>query len=75
MLIEKDDILKFYLNKNIPIKKNKEKINNNELIIPTYKNYENIININYNLTQLKKILKYYNLKITGNKDELKKNLL
>ena len=72
MLIEKDDILKFYLNKNIPIKKNKEKINNNELIIPTYKNYENIININYNLTQLKKILKYYNLKITGNKDELKK---
>ena len=72
MLREKDNITIFYLNKSIPIKKFKTKINNNDLIIPNYKDYENIININYNLTQLKKIVKYYKLKLNGNKDELKK---
>ena len=72
MLHEKDIILFFYLNKSIPIKKNKSKINNNDLIIPKYKDYKNIININYNLTQLKNIIRYHKLKINGNKDELKK---
>ena len=72
MLIEKDNILNYYLNKSIPFKKNKEKINNNDLIIPKYKDYNNILTINYNLTQLKKFIKHYKIKITGNKDELKK---
>ena len=72
MLIEKDNILNYYLNKTIPFKKNKEKINNNDLIIPKYKDFNNILNINYNLTQLKKIIKYYKIRISGNKDVLKK---
>tara|TARA_B100000035_G_C21033900_1_gene569837 strand:+ start:978 stop:2012 length:1035 start_codon:yes stop_codon:yes gene_type:complete len=72
MLIEKDNILSYYLNKTIPFKKNKEKINNNDLIIPKYKDYNNILTINYNLTQLKKFIKHYKIKISGNKDELKK---
>ena len=72
MLIEKDNILNYYLNKTIPFKKNKEKINNNDLIIPKYKDYNNILTINYNLTQLKKFIKHYKIKISGNKDELKK---
>ena len=72
MLIEKDNILSYYLNKTIPFKKNKEKINNNDLIIPKYKDYNNILTINYNLNQLKKFIKHYKIKISGNKDELKK---
>lgn len=72
MLIEKDNILNYYLNKTIPLKKNKEKINDDDLIIPKYKDYNNILTINYSLTQLKKIIKYYKIKITGNKDKLKK---
>lgn len=72
MLLEEDNIYKYYLNKTIPFKKNKEKINNNNFVIPRYKDYNNILIINYNLTQLKNIIKYYKIKLTGNKDELNK---
>ncbi len=72
MLIEKDNIINFYLNKSIQIKRYKIKINNIDLLIPKYKDYNNILNIDYNLMQLKKINKHYNLKVNGNKDELRK---
>lgn len=38
--------------------------------IPTIKNYSVLIQKNYNVQQLKKIVKYYKLKISGNKNEL-----
>lgn len=56
--------------KMIPINKKQTKINNDNIIIPTIKNYNEITNYNYNVTQLKMIAKNYKLKISGNKNEL-----
>jgi len=47
-----------------------EKVNEEKLSIPTINNYKSILNYNYSLTQLKSILKYFKLKISGNKTEL-----
>jgi hypothetical protein len=47
-----------------------EKVNEEKLSIPTINNYKSILKYNYSLTQLKSILKYYKLKISGNKTEL-----
>jgi len=51
------------------IKRGKKKILEKDFIIPEYNEYENVISKNYNVSQLKKILKYYKLKISGNKQE------
>jgi hypothetical protein len=47
-----------------------EKINEEKLSIPTVYNYKSILKYNYSLAQLKTILKFYKLKISGNKTEL-----
>jgi hypothetical protein len=47
-----------------------EKINEEKLSIPTVDNYKSILKYNYSLAQLKTILKFYKLKISGNKTEL-----
>ena len=47
-----------------------EKVNEEKLSIPTIHNYKSILKYNYSLTQLKSILKYYKLKVGGNKTEL-----
>lgn len=64
----------YYMNLDIPNKKPKNKIDEREFTIPLLKDYNNIITINYNLTQLKNICKSYNLKTSGNKEELKKRI-
>jgi len=46
------------------------KINDDNIVIPTIKNYHEISNFNYNLSQLKMIAKTYKLKISGNKSQL-----
>jgi len=51
--------------------KNKAKISMDKFTIPTFENYENIIDTNYNVKQLKLICKEYNLQKTGNKTKLK----
>ena len=56
----------------IPNRQSKIKISSNDFKIPLFKNYEYIIDNNYNNNQLKDILKYYKIKNTGNKDELKR---
>jgi hypothetical protein len=56
--------------KNMSIKKKSCKINDDELVIPTINNYNDITNSNYNMNQLKIIAKNYKLKISGNKKEL-----
>ena len=56
--------------KNMPIYKNNKKIKNENIIIPTIKNYNDITIHNYNLSQLKIIAKNYKLKISGNKNQL-----
>ena len=56
--------------KKMPIVKKPSKINDDNIIIPTIKNYDDISNFNYNLSQLKMIAKTYKLKISGNKNQL-----
>ena len=46
------------------------KINDENIIIPTINNYNDILKYNYNISQLKLIAKNYKLKIGGNKNEL-----
>jgi cytochrome oxidase Cu insertion factor (SCO1/SenC/PrrC family) len=54
----------------IPVVKKTIKISDDNIIIPTMKNYNDITNYNYNVSQLKIIAKNYKLKISGNKNEL-----
>jgi hypothetical protein len=54
----------------MPIVKKPQKINDENIVIPTIKNYNEISSYNYNLSQLKMIAKTYKYKITGNKNEL-----
>jgi cytochrome oxidase Cu insertion factor (SCO1/SenC/PrrC family) len=56
--------------KMIPVVKKTIKISDDNIIIPTIKNYNDITNYNYNVSQLKIIAKNYKLKISGNKNEL-----
>ena len=65
-------IIEDLLSRPIPNKQSKQKISDDDFTIPQYKDYNDIIDNNYNTFQLKKILKKYNIKNSGNKDELKK---
>ena len=56
--------------KTMPILKKVEKINDDDIILPTFNNYESILNYNYNKEQLKKLLKHYKLKLSGSKKEV-----
>jgi hypothetical protein len=55
---------------NMIINKKQTKINDENIIIPTIQNYNDITKYNYNITQLKTIAKFYKIKISGNKNEL-----
>jgi hypothetical protein len=68
------NLLNYLLEKNIPNKKSKEKINNDDLVLLKTSDYNSLININYNLNQLKTIAKHHKIKISGNKEELKKRI-
>lgn len=50
-------------------KQNKDVCENSDEI-PSIQNYNSLIQANYNVQQLKKIVKHYKLKISGNKNEL-----
>jgi len=54
----------------IPVIKKSLKISDEDISIPTIKNYDEITKYNYNISQLKMIAKKYKLKITGNKNQL-----
>lgn len=68
------NIINYYLRMDIPTKKSREKISSDNFIIPNINEYYNILTINYNLQQLKQINKHYKLKLSGNKDDLKKQI-
>lgn len=76
MKIEKleNNIINSLLNKPLITRKPYKKIDSKEFTVLQYVEYENILTINYNLNQLKTIAKFYNLKLNGNKNELKKRL-
>jgi hypothetical protein len=52
------------------IKKKRKKVKSSDFKIVSPENYENIININYNVNQLKQMCKKNKLKVSGNKSEL-----
>ena len=54
----------------MPIIKKTYKVSDDKIKIPTIKTYNELIYYNYNLTQLKSFSKHYNLKTTGNKEQL-----
>jgi len=56
--------------KDILLSKKQSKIENENISIPTIHNYQELMDYNYNVTQLKIFAKYYKLKISGNKKEL-----
>jgi len=56
--------------KKMPEVKKQFKIKDDNIVIPTIKNYYDITKYNYNLVQLKIIAKEYKLKISGNKPQL-----
>jgi hypothetical protein len=56
--------------KNIPRIKKLEKISDDEIILPTIHDYDIVIKYNYNRDQLRGFLKYYKLKLSGNKKEV-----
>ena len=59
-----------YVYRDVPIKKGrKKKIKEGNFKILSYNEYDKLLEINYNVSQLKKICKYYKLKISGNKPE------
>ena len=68
------NILEYYFNLPIKCKKGFIKIVAEDFTMPTYKDYNHILTINYNVSQLKLVAKYHKLKTTGNKEYLKKRL-
>ena len=54
----------------VPLVKKRQKVSDDDFEIPEMNEYSLFIKNNYNVKQLKKICKYYNLKISGNKSEL-----
>ena len=73
----KESLIDEYINcitsncaKNMHVFKKPLKISDENISIPTIKNYNEIMKYNFNLSQLKMIAKNYKLKITGNKNQL-----
>jgi hypothetical protein len=68
-----DDYMKVIYNnseKSIPVYKNQIKINEENIILPNIKNYNELTKYNFNISHLKTFAKHYKLKITGNKKQL-----
>lgn len=56
--------------KTMQVQKKMKKANNENFEIPSFNNYEIILQYNYNAQQLKDIAKKHKLKVTGNKQQL-----
>jgi hypothetical protein len=65
-----NNYLKEKIETNIPVIKNKQKYDSDFLHIPSLSEYYLITKINYNINQLKQIATYYNIKKSGNKNQL-----
>jgi hypothetical protein len=70
----KNNILEYYFNLPIKSKKAFIKLVSEDFSVPDYKAYNDLLTINYSVSQLKLIAKYHKLKTTGNKEYLKKRL-
>jgi len=70
----KNNILEYYFNLPIKSKKAFIKLVSEDFSVPDYKAYNDLLTINYSVSQLKLIAKHHKLKTTGNKEYLKKRL-
>ena len=61
----------YYEDISIYKKRSRKKINMDDFIIPRYRDFMKIVELNYNVKQLKEMCKEYKLKISGCKNELK----
>ena len=61
---------RLYDNIEVNKKCKKKKVKESEFIMLKFRDYENILNLNYNVKQLKSIAKNYKQKVSGNKKEL-----
>lgn len=66
--------VEFLLNRELPNKKSKSKVDNDNFEVPMLIDYNKILDNNYNIQQLKQISKHFGIKISGNKLELRKRL-
>ena len=57
-----------------PTRKKKGKVSNEQFTILKFNDWEKILVINYNVSQLKSICRFYKQKLSGNKNELVKRL-
>ena len=73
-IMNKNNILEYYFNLPIKNKKAYIKIVDEDLIVPRFKDYNNLLLHNYSVSQLKLLSKHYKLASSGNKDYLKKRL-
>ena len=71
---KEENIIEHFLNKELPIKKAKIKMKDDDFVVPKLSEYSNLLTINYNIQQLKKISKEHSIRTSGNKDELKKRI-
>ena len=55
-------------------KRKRKKVTIEEFVIPNFREYNKIINNNFNVSQLKSIARFYKIKISGNKKELIKRV-
>ena len=69
--------IKNSLYKNIKFKKpdKRNKISEDDFIIPSMHEWHLMTEINYNCSQLKKIAKHYKQKVSGNKNELVRRII
>ena len=68
------NFFEYYLNRDIPSKKSQQKIQEQDFVVPNYNNYNDILCYSYNVSQLRLICKKYNIKVSGNKDEIKRRV-
>ena len=62
--------LKECIYEEIMVKKKRKKISMDDFEIPNYNEYDKILEINYNVSQLKSACRFYKQKVSGNKKEL-----
>ena len=52
----------------------KNKVSKEQFEIPNFEQHDHITQHNYNVSQLKKMCKFYNQKVSGNKEEIRKRI-
>ena len=73
-IIREKSVVDKLLSCDIPVRKSKRKINDEDFSVPDINEYSSIVDINYNMQQLKRICRSYTIKLNGNKDILKKRI-